>query len=77
MPRRIKKNDLTAWFLEDHATLPASYVKSCQKFFDEIKQNQQRHVLIAGAVKKRQAASGKPKLTSSKQQAITKSESEK
>ena len=34
--RRIKKHDLTAWFLEDHATLPASYVKSCQKFFDEI-----------------------------------------
>ena len=33
--RRIKKNDLTAWFLEDHATLPAAYVKSCQKFFDE------------------------------------------
>jgi hypothetical protein len=36
MRRRIKKHDLTAWFLEDHATLPASYVKSCQKFFDEL-----------------------------------------
>jgi len=36
MKRRIKHNDLTAWFLEDHATLPASYVKSCQKFFQEI-----------------------------------------
>jgi hypothetical protein len=35
MKKRIKKNDLTAWFLEDHATLPASYLKSCQKFFDE------------------------------------------
>jgi hypothetical protein len=35
MKKRIKKNDLTAWFLEDHATLPAAYVKSCQKFFDE------------------------------------------
>jgi len=34
--RRIKKHDLTAWFLEDHATLPASYVKSCEKFFDEL-----------------------------------------
>ena len=34
--RRIKKHDLTAWFLEDHATLPASYVKSCEKFFKEI-----------------------------------------
>jgi hypothetical protein len=36
MKRRIKHNDLTAWFLQDHATLPASYVKSCQKFFQEI-----------------------------------------
>jgi len=36
MNRRIKKHDLTAWFLEDHATLPASYVKSCEKFFKEI-----------------------------------------
>jgi len=34
--RRIKKHDLTAWFLEDHATLPASYVKSCEKFFKEL-----------------------------------------
>jgi len=24
------------WFIEDHSTLPASYVKSCQKFFKEI-----------------------------------------
>ena len=36
MPRRIKKHDLTAWFLEDHATLPASYVKSCEKVFREL-----------------------------------------
>jgi hypothetical protein len=33
MKRRIKHNDLTAWFLQDHDTLPASYVKSCQEFF--------------------------------------------
>jgi len=36
MRRRIKHNDLTAWFLEDHATLPANYVKSCEKFFEEL-----------------------------------------
>ena len=36
MKRRIKNHDLTAWFLEDHATLPASYVKSCEKFFREL-----------------------------------------
>jgi len=35
--RRIKHNDLTAWFLEDHAALPASYLASCQKFFNELK----------------------------------------
>ena len=38
MRKRYRKNDLTAWFLEDHATLPASYVKSCEKFFKKIKQ---------------------------------------
>jgi hypothetical protein len=64
--RRIKKHDLTAWFLQDHRTLPASYVKSCQEFFDELKENQNRHVLIAGAVKKRQAASDKRQAASSK-----------
>ena len=36
MPRRIKHNDLLPWFLEDHGTLPKAYLKSCQKFFDEI-----------------------------------------
>jgi hypothetical protein len=40
MKRRIKHNDLTAWFLQDHATLPASYLKSCQEFFDEISKRQ-------------------------------------
>ena len=79
--RRIKKHDLTAWFLEDHATLPAAYVKSCKKFFKKIKQR--------GLTKKEerlgwitrghepQATSRKPELTSGKQQAITKTESEK
>ena len=45
MPKRKTKvyheNDLAPWFLEDHATLPASYVKSCQKFFKEISDKQQ------------------------------------
>ena len=36
MKRRIKKHNLLPWFLEDHATLPASYVKSCEKFFKEL-----------------------------------------
>jgi len=36
MPKRINRNDLLPWFLEDHGTLPKAYLKSCQKFFDEI-----------------------------------------
>jgi hypothetical protein len=35
--RKIKKGDLLPWFLEDHATLPAWYLKDCQKFFDWLK----------------------------------------
>jgi len=34
---RIKNNDLTHWFIRDHGTLPASYLKSCREFFDSIK----------------------------------------
>jgi hypothetical protein len=29
-------NDLLPWFTDDHGTLPAAYLKSCQKFFDEL-----------------------------------------
>ena len=36
--KRIKHNDLLPWFLEDHGTLPASYLKSCEKFFKSLKQ---------------------------------------
>ena len=54
MKRRIKKHDLTAWFLEDHATLPASYVKSCRKFFKEISDE------LQATSDKPQAASHKP-----------------
>ena len=50
--KRIKHNNLLPWFLEDHGTLPASYLKSCEKFFKSLKQ---------------QAPSNKPQaLTSSK-----------
>ena len=36
MNKKINHNDLLPWFLEDHGQLPDAYVKSCQKFFDEI-----------------------------------------
>ena len=48
---RIFKNDLTHYFLREHDQLPASYLKSCQKFFGELSLKQQ------AASCKRQAAS--------------------
>ena len=36
MVKRIKHNDLLPWFTDDHGQLPVSYLKSCQKFFDEL-----------------------------------------
>jgi hypothetical protein len=78
MKRRIKHNDLTAWFLEDHAQLPASYLKSCQEFFDEISKRQAASSKQRGLTKREerlgwitrghepQAASSKPQATSDK-----------
>jgi hypothetical protein len=34
--RRIKHNDLVPWFIQDHGTLPSSYLASCRKFFKEL-----------------------------------------
>ena len=34
--RYKSKHNLLRWFIEDHRTLPKAYVKSCQKFFDEL-----------------------------------------
>ena len=38
---RIFKNDLTHYFLREHDQLPASYLKSCRKFFKELSDKQQ------------------------------------
>jgi len=35
--KRIKHNDLLPWFTMDHGQLPASYLKSTQKFFDGLR----------------------------------------
>jgi hypothetical protein len=35
--KRIKHNDLLPWFTQDHGTLPASYLRSCKKFFKSLK----------------------------------------
>jgi len=38
---RITKNNLLPWFTDDHGTLPASYLKSCNEFFQELGRKQQ------------------------------------
>ena len=43
MKKRIKHNDLLPWFTMDHDTLPDAYVKSCQKFFDELQATSVKH----------------------------------
>ena len=43
MVKRIKHNDLLPWFLKDHGQLPASYLKSTQKFFDELGATSRKH----------------------------------
>ena len=34
--KRIKHNDLLPWFTMNHDQLPASYLKSTQKFFNKL-----------------------------------------
>jgi hypothetical protein len=38
MTKRIKHNDLLPWFTQDHGTLPAAYLASCETFFNSLKQ---------------------------------------
>ena len=52
MRKRIKHNDLIPWFIVTHADLPPAYLKSCQEFFNSLKQ---------------QAPSSEPQASSSKQ----------
>jgi len=49
--KRIKKNDLLPWFIQDHDTLPASYKRSCEKFFKSLKQQAASHKLQAPSCK--------------------------
>ena len=56
MPRRIKHNDLLPWFITPRDQLPASYVKSCEKFFRELGEKRD----------KLQATSDEPQATSVK-----------
>tara|TARA_B100000686_G_C16107826_1_gene626434 strand:- start:96 stop:269 length:174 start_codon:yes stop_codon:yes gene_type:complete len=51
--RNIKHNDLLPWFTQDHGTLPAAYLASCEKFFKELSDKRQ------ASSSKRQASSNK------------------
>jgi len=71
--KRIKHNDLLPWFTMDHGQLPAAYLKSTQKFFDELgatsyKLPGPRSISNAnkGLIHKRQATSNKPQAASVK-----------
>jgi len=57
---RIKHNDLTHWFIRDHNQLPASYLKSCQKFFKAGREDAEMYLRQAASFKQ-QAASNKPR----------------
>ena len=37
--KRIKHNDLTHYFMRPHEDLPAAYLASCNKFFNELKRS--------------------------------------
>jgi len=41
--KRIKHNNLLPWFTQDHGTLPAGYLRSCEKFFKSLKQQAASH----------------------------------
>ena len=36
MRKKIDNNNLIPWFMDDHTTLPKSYLESCQRFFLEL-----------------------------------------
>tara|TARA_R100000479_G_C6228616_1_gene144343 strand:- start:189 stop:371 length:183 start_codon:yes stop_codon:yes gene_type:complete len=54
--RGINKNNLLPWFTQDHGTLPASYVRSCEKFFKELSAK------LQATSTKRQAPAGQPEV---------------
>jgi hypothetical protein len=62
--RGINKNNLLPWFTQDHGTLPASYLASCEEFFQWLEDCKRSGFQAPSS--KRQATSGKQDLTSSK-----------
>ncbi len=54
MKKRIKHNDLLPWFTMDHGQLPASYLKSTKKFFDELQATSRKHQATSAKLDKLQ-----------------------
>jgi hypothetical protein len=44
MKKKIDNNNLIPWFTQDHGTLPKAYLKSCQKFFDELQASSRKRL---------------------------------
>ena len=42
MRKKIDNNNLLPYFTDDHRDLPADYLKSCEEFFKEIKEKQEK-----------------------------------
>ena len=59
MKKKINHNNLLPWFTQDHGTLPASYLASCEKFFRELK-----NPGVITAFQEAKAASNKPQASS-------------
>ena len=57
--KRIKHNDLTHYFLRDHADLPQAYLASCEKFFNTFHSVDNEKFKQQAASSKQQAASSK------------------
>jgi len=65
--KRINYNDLTHYFLRDHAELPRAYLDSCEKFFRELKNLKLARLTAANVQSfKQQASSDKPQASSFK-----------
>jgi len=48
--KRIKHNNLLPWFTQDHGTLPAGYLRSCEKFFKSLKRQATSRKLQAASL---------------------------
>ena len=60
--RNIKHNNLLPWFTDDHGTLPASYLASCEEFFEWLEDSKRTGFKAPST--KQQAASNKRQASS-------------